>query len=152
MAKNRISISSNNFSKIDFSYFFDRPAVVNAMQKSNKKALSKAGSFIRTNAKRSIRKRKKVSPKGTPPSSHSGELRKLIFFSYDFNNDSVVIGPLLFKAKGQAQTVPNLLEFGGVQNYKNKKRTYAARPFMKPAYESELAKGTIPKQWKNSIS
>lgn len=145
-------INVKSFVNIDFSYFFDRPAVVNAMSKANKRALSKAGAFIRTNAKRSIRKRKKVSQAGQPPSSHSGELRKLIFFSYDFKNDSVVIGPLLYKAKGQSQTVPNLLEKGGVQTYKKKKRRYAARPYMKPAFESELEKGTIPQQWKNSIS
>lgn len=135
---------------IDFKYFFDKPAVQKAAGKSSKKALSKAGAFIRTTAKRSIRKRKKISKPGFPPSSHSGELKRLIYFSYDMKNDSVVIGPLLFKS-GDQPTVPNVLEFGGIKKYKGKKRNYEARPFMKLAYEKELKAGTIPKQWKNSI-
>ena len=149
---NKIKGVSSGITQIDFSYFFDRPAVYKAMSKANKKALSKAGAFVRTRAKRSIRKRKKISKPNSPPSSHSGELRRLIFFSYDFNTDSVVIGPLLFKGKKGAQTVPNILEKGGTKRYKGKPRRYKPRPFMKPALKEEVKEGNIPKQWKNSIS
>lgn len=150
MARGRFKNRSNGIVGLDFDYFFDRPIVIKSMLKTNRQALSRAGSFIRTTARRSIRKRKKVSKKGNPPSSHSGELRKLIFFSYDQTRDSVVIGPLLFKSSG-SPTVPNILEFGGMKKYAGKRRKYDARPFMRPAFETELNKGNIPKQWKNSI-
>lgn len=149
MAKRKIN--TKGLVDIDFSYFFDRPAVVSALDKANKRSLSKAGSYIRTRARRSIRKRKRVSETGQPPSSHSGELRRLIFYSYDSVNNSVVIGPTLFKQKRGDKTVPNILEKGGVKKYKGKKRKYKPRPFMLPALEGEIKDGNIPKAWKNSI-
>lgn len=52
--------------------FFDRKAVLAAVDKATLRVLSKFGAFVRRRAKSSIRKRKKASPPGQPPSSHSG--------------------------------------------------------------------------------
>ena len=105
--------------------FFDKD-LRTATDRGVKRALSKFGAFVRTRAKSSIRKRKKISEPGSPPSSHTGKLKRLIFFGYDAKNYSVVVGPVLFGSK----RAPEKLEFG-VAGYK-------ARPFMRPALEKEL--------------
>lgn len=99
--------------------FFDRKAVIDAVDKAKPAVLSKSGAFIRTAAKSSIRKRKKPSPPGKPPSSHTGLLRR-IFFAWDPSTKTVVVGPVKTNQvffDGQSQpvtgTVPGVLEHGG---------------------------------------
>lgn len=130
--------------------FFDRPAIANALDAGAKRALSKFGAFVRTRARTSIRKRKKISEPGKPPSSHEGSLRKLILFGYDTGRKSVVVGPIAFK-KGEA---PALLEYGGpaVRTGKDGNRRtvyYRPRPFMDPAFKAELPKA--PQLFKDMI-
>ncbi|MBY0513082.1 MAG: hypothetical protein K2P78_04125 [Gemmataceae bacterium] len=111
--------------------FFDRPKVKNAVDKATKQALSEFGAFVRTRSRSSIRKRKKISPAGSPPSSHVGTLKRLIFFGYDPGRKSVVIGPVV---GGPASGAPPLLEYGG----SGKAGHYRPRPFMGPAFATEL--------------
>ncbi len=66
--------------------FFDRRAVIDAVGRANVKVLSHAGAFIQRRAKSSIRKRKRASRPGEPPSSHVGTLRNLIYFGFDTGN------------------------------------------------------------------
>jgi hypothetical protein len=89
--------------------FFDRARRHGGGRWAKRKVLSKAGAFIRTAAKTSIRKRKGSAPPGAPPHSHEGSLRRLILFGYDKPNDSVVVGPVGFKKS----VAPNVLEYGG---------------------------------------
>ncbi len=136
---------------------FDSPKVVRAVDSATRWALSRAGAFIRTRAKTSIRKRKKISAPGKPPSSHEGTLRRLIFFGYEPAGRTVVIGPVAH-GKGEA---PSLLELGGTVNrtvirrrhgkYRAKKQrmTYKPRPFMGPAMVKELP--NLPKRWQGSV-
>ena len=132
--------------------FFDRKKVLDAVDKATRKVFSKFGAFVRTAAKSSIRKRKKISQPGQPPSSHVGTLKRLIFFGYDTDRRSVVIGPTPFRGKAEA---PPLLEYGGNARRRDRKtksiRTmrYRARPFMGPAFEKEKSK--IPALWAKSI-
>lgn len=133
---------ANEFVNISYSSFFDRPAVEKAVGKANKQNLSKAGAFVRTAARDLIRKRKRISRPGEPPSSHEGSLRRLILFAFD-GKESVVIGPKLFK--NQNPTGPSLLEFGGRLG----KNVYQPRPFMGPALEREADK--FPDLWANSV-
>ena len=88
---------------------FDAARVRRAMDAVTRRALSRAGAFIRQRAKTSIRKCKGISRPGDPPHSHAGHLRRLIFFAWDAITESMVIGPVPFK-EGEA---PSLLEFGG---------------------------------------
>jgi hypothetical protein len=90
--------------------FFDRRAVIDAIGQANVKALSRAGAFIQRRSKSLIRKRKRVSRPGEPPSSHVGTLRNLIYFSLDPSTRSVVIGPTPL---GMVGIVPPTLEYGG---------------------------------------
>lgn len=133
------------------STFFDRKAVTSKTDAATRKVLSRFGAFVRTAARSSIRKRKKPSPAGSPPSSHVGLLKKLIYFGYDQSSKSVVIGPeRLNSGKGQA---PALLEYGGTTTIKSgdkrRRAVYRARPFMGPAMEKEQPK--LPAMWAGSV-
>ncbi len=136
--------------------FFDRHVVIAAVDNAKRKVLSKAGAFIRTAAKTSIRKRKGSAPPGAPPHSHEGSLRRLILFGYDKPNDSVVVGPVGFK-KSDA---PSVLEYGGDTvvlrrvggrggKLTSQKVKIAPRPYMAPALEKERPK--LPLLWRNSV-
>lgn len=92
--------------------FFDRDAVTAAMEKGERRALSRFGAFLRTRARSLIRKRKRASAPGQPPSSHVGYLRKFLFFAWDSATRSVVIGPALLGSKSPLP-VPAVLEGGG---------------------------------------
>ncbi|HSV28701.1 MAG TPA: hypothetical protein VLL76_04055 [Candidatus Omnitrophota bacterium] len=131
--------------------FFDRQAVIVQADAATRKVLSKFGAFVRRTARGSIRRRKKTSEPGAPPSGHTGLLKRLIFFAYDPDRRSVVIGPAPLRAKVEA---PPLLEYGGTARRKDRRgRTvtarYRARPFMGPALAKELP--GLPPLWRESI-
>jgi len=128
--------------------FFDSPKVVRAVDKSTRRVLSRFGAFVRQTAKQSIRKRKKTSTPGTPPSSHTGLLKRFIFFGYDRQKDSVVIGPTRLTDNNRGEA-PSILEYGGRTTVDKKRVKISARPFMGPAFEKE--KPNLPSLWKNSI-
>jgi len=133
--------------------FFDKPAVLRAVDKAKRAVLSKAGAFVRTTAKHSIRTKKGSAPPGQPPHSHEGSLRRLIYFGYDPATDSVVVGPVGFKRTG----APHLLEFGGKTEIQRRRLgkvvrtrvTIAQRAFMGPALEKERPE--LPKRWAGSV-
>lgn len=102
------------------SMFLDTRAVTDSVDRATRKVLSKFGAFVRTRAKSSIRSRKAASSPGSPPSSHTGILKRFIYFAYDANVQSVIIGPaatnqVFFQGDGQpvTGTVPEILERGG---------------------------------------
>jgi len=132
--------------------FFDKKAVRDKVDAGTRRVLSKFGAFVRRTARGSIRKRKKPSPPGQPPSSHVGLLKKFIFFGYEPAKRSVVIGPVRLSQKGRGEA-PHLLEYGGTGTIQRKgKRRRAkirARPFMAPAAEKEHPK--LPAMWRDSV-
>ena len=102
--------------------FFDRKAVEQEIGKDTARALSKIGAFVRRRAIGSLRRRKKISAPGTPPSVHSKDKfasLKNILFAYDRERQSVVIGPVKLNQVNLSPfglgnlTVPHLHEFGG---------------------------------------
>jgi len=102
------------------NFFFDQARVRDTMGAAKRKNLARQGAFIRTAARSSIRRRKRTSEAGKPPSSHAGILKRLLFFSYDRDRDSVVIGPaktnqVFFQSDGKpvTGTTPEVLEGGG---------------------------------------
>jgi hypothetical protein len=154
--------------------FFDKPAVMAKMDAARRRALSKAGAFVRRDARASIRKSKGISKPGSPPRSHEGSLKKFLLFSYDAATESVVVGPAKLS---NGTGAPEILEFGGTRMLKkdvvmrvgkpgrdsrgrfvNSPRVtvkagttirYAARPFMGPALEKNRTK--IPEAFLNSV-
>lgn len=136
--------------RIDFRFFLDRDAVIRATERGQRRALAKGGAYVRMTARRSIRKRKAISEPGSPPSSHQGDYRKSIFFAYDPQTESVIIGPRAdFGSKGSR--VPELLEFGGpAVDWRNWQRVnYRARPHMEPALEKSESK--IAEFWRDEV-
>lgn len=165
---------------VKFSQFFtDRSGkILQEIDRAKRRTFSKAGSFVMTTARRSIRTRKSVSRPGAPPSSHDGSLRRGIFFGYDRPRDSVVIGPRAEWSKRlpDGKTQPEVLEFGGrvagrgrliavdrgagrdtngrfTSGKKwvraNGSLNYAARPFMGPALEKEAP--NFPDLWADAL-
>lgn len=132
--------------------FFDRKAVIDRVDKATRKVLSRFGAFVRQTARKSIRKRKKTSAPGSPPSSHTGLLKRFIFFGFDPQKSSVVIGPQRLSQKGRGDA-PALLEHGGKTTLKRRGKRVKAkvrqRPFMGPAFEKEQPQ--LPALWRNSV-
>lgn len=101
--------------------FFDRLPVQKMVADHERRALSRIGAFIRRSARSSIRRRKRVSQAGQPPSAHSTDkvaTIKNILFAYDRMRHSVVVGPVLLNKRHtgvtNSGTVPETLEAGGV--------------------------------------
>jgi len=132
--------------------FFDRKAVTDNVDRAARRVLSKFGAYVRRSAKSSIRKRKRASLPGQPPSSHTGLLKRFIFFGYDPGRQSVVIGPVRLMGRNRGEAPP-LLEYGGrtTLKRKGKKRRVRirARPYMGPAFEEN--KKHLPAMWANSV-
>lgn len=135
--------------------FFDTKAVRERTDRATRRVLSRFGAFVRRSARSSIRRRKRTSQPGSPPSSHAGLLKKFIFFGFDPRKDSVVIGPVRLTQKGRGEA-PSLLEYGGATKVehrgnprKRKRAKVRPRPFMGPAFEKEQPK--LPAMWRDSI-
>jgi hypothetical protein len=103
-------------------YFFDRDAVMARIEKSRLAMLSRAGAFVRRAARSSLRRRKRISSPGSPPSVHSKDdyaSLKNILFAYDPARDSVIVGPLGLRSRNNVTivsvsgAVPGTLEHGG---------------------------------------
>jgi hypothetical protein len=135
--------------------FFDRSNLRKKIDAATRRALSKAGSFIRTRARSSIKRRKKSSKRGEPPSAHTGLIKKILF-AYEPSNKSVVVGFEKLNAKpagqtGTSKTVPELLEFGGSGKLwrTGKAATWEAFPTMGPALQAEAP--NFPDLFSNSL-
>jgi hypothetical protein len=136
--------------------FFDTKTVRAKTDKATRRVLSRFGAFVRQTAKRSIRKRKKASEPGKPPSSHIGLLKKFIYFGFDVVRRSVVIGPVRLSQKGRG-AAPPALEYGGIvtlqprrRRGKKRRARIRPRPFMGPAMEKE--KQQLPALWRDSVN
>lgn len=156
--------------------FFDRRIIDNQLMRREKFKLWRIGSFLRTRARSMLRRRKKVSKPGQSPSvrapSGSFATLKNILYYYDPERRSVIVGPRFLNGtapKGSnAVSVPQLLEFGGVQEIeeyispddgewslgvtkgrrrafetRKRKARYEPRPFMGPALDAEIEAGTL---------
>ncbi len=178
--------------------FFDRDAVLDAIDAASKRVLPKAGAYVQTDAKRSMRPAKqkpvaalteaerqsfkrrqdlyksgksKVKPKrplvasnpGEPPRTRTGLVRKFLFFAFDPQTKSVVVGPALLNKSTMAQST---LETGGMTmgivsreitlddgtvltTRKEAMVKIAPRPFMQPALQRNQAK--VAELFRNSI-
>jgi len=126
--------------------FFDPKKVMDAVERARVIALRKGGAAIRAIAQKSIQRRKRSSFAGSPPSSHAGDLKKLIFFDYDPSSRSEVIGPI---PAGRNTGVPGRLEFGGTITRGGRTLRYRKFPFMGPALDKAAPK--LNSDWENSV-
>ena len=128
----------------------NREAVSKAIGKVNTAILSRFGAFAMRAARQSMRRRKKPSTPGSPPSAHSGKdypkgplLKTLLRFDFDPTTNSVVVGP-----KGvSGKLAPTLQEFGGSKVIKVRKVTpktaRKASPSQAEAYKRKIKDGSI---------
>lgn len=100
--------------------FFDRPEVIRRLAAAERKSLSRSGAFVRRRMRSLLRRRKRVSVAGEPPSVHSKDNvanLKNILFAFD-GKDAVVIGPVglnqVNMVEGSSMPVPELMERGGI--------------------------------------
>ena len=143
--------------------FFDRAAVLNAMDTRARSALGKFGAMVRKTAIASVKEAppSKSSPAGSPPFSHMAARRrainrkrkaegrpkakpgfkgiKHILYAYDPAKRSVIIGPA--SNRKRSITIPEVLEEG--------KLNTSARPLMGPALEK--AKPSLSSMWAGSV-
>ena len=155
--------------------FFDRKAVTDAIGKAKAGVLAKQGAYVRTIARRSMKKKKGPSKPGTPPNVHEGQIKDFLYFAFDAETDTVVVGP----AKLGNGSAPDVLEHGGkikefgiydgrgrfvplrFMNRKGRiaamktgrvvarRSTVAMRPFMNPALL--LAKPKLAAMWQDQV-
>lgn len=101
--------------------FFDRQKVIKAVDRQTRRSLSRSLSFVRRTARRDVlRRRKRTSSPGSPPSIHSknptASLRT-IFFVYDQRTKSGVVGPVKLNQSNitntGSKTIPQVMEEGG---------------------------------------
>ncbi|MCL2348594.1 MAG: hypothetical protein FWC50_10095 [Planctomycetaceae bacterium] len=129
-------------------FFFDRKKIKRKVDVRTRKVLSQFGSYVRRSARQSIRPSNRTSPPGHPPFSHSGKLRKNIFFMFDPKRRSVVIGPVIYPGK-TGRALP-ALEYGGKTDMPDGDVVrIEARPFMGPAFQANIA--LVPSLWAGAI-
>lgn len=105
-------------------FFFDRIQVMEAVGKAKLKMLGRAGGSLRLEARRTqLRRRKRTSAAGSPPSVHSRDnvatLRNIL---YAFNGiGRVICGPVglnghsVVNGRRVAGAIPGLMEHGGTK-------------------------------------
>ena len=148
--------------------FFDRKRIVDSMDKATLRALKEFGRLVRKRAQKSLQVAEGVSRPGDPPHIHKSlgitktskstgrvrtqsvsPLREFLFFAYDKDTKSVVIGPAKLNKPGSLAA----LEKGGqsliLRRGKEELVNIAARPFMKPAFDAELPRA--PRLWQNAM-
>ena len=162
-------------------YFFDRQVVQNEIDKQQRRSISRSLAFVRRRARSLLRRRKRVSAVGSPPSVHKDPGLKTILFAYDMRTKGGIVGPVKLNQVNMTATgsvpVPGIMELGGTvriqetqsitngewyrrnlkrQNKPGQKRRvrtvkYEKRPFMAPALEMEAEAGNILSPWANVV-
>ena len=151
--------------------FFSDQKIKSLADKGQRKSLSQCGAYTATTAKQSLRYVGKKNaaasaPAGRPPFARRSErfrrkttnkktgvskdratspLKELIFFGFDPQRKSVVIGPIQFRgAARKSYLVPTALEKGASVQVRLGGRRVRARiaphPFMAPALKKNLPK------------
>lgn len=107
------------------SNFFDRAAVMGEFGRATARVFGSFGAYVRKVARNSIKpvgKKGIASKPGQPPKSRTGLLREHIYFTYNRQARSVVIGAALFARSSWAQKT---LEHGGtVLRQRNRRRRF----------------------------
>lgn len=151
--------------------FFDRAAVIRAVDEADRKVLARFGAQMRLRIRSKIRKpRRKTlaeltdvekhrikrdkerggkgqrpfapSRPGEPPRNVTGLLRDHVYYSWDPATRSVVVGPARLS---RGSDVPHILEEGGV----SEGRRIEARPYMQPSLQELLPK--LPEQYHDLV-
>lgn len=139
--------------------FFAPERVMAATDRAARRVMNKWGGGVKIRMRRSIRRRKRASRPGEPPSAHApgGSGLKYIRYSYNARRRSVLVGvvrndsPRLY---GQRQTVPELHELGGVvsvlgRDGRVRPGNYPKRPIAKPVFDEQYPR--LPEMYRNAV-
>lgn len=103
---------------------WEQDKVIDAVKLGSNKALQRAGAYVRSVVRNSIKKRKNPdvsSEPGNPPHTHGSHgYKDTIVFAVDGN--TAVIGPI---AKAGREPLGQIHEFGGTRTIKGRRREYA---------------------------
>lgn len=146
-------------------FFFDRKVIERQVNREKRRSMSRSLAFIRTKARSLLRRRKRSSSPGSPPSVHSKDPTaslKKILFAYDMATGGGVVGPVKINRSNpefrSSEPVPSIMESGGSvlirrgKKSRGRRVTYAARPFMQPALDHEIEQGNVIAPWSNVVS
>jgi hypothetical protein len=151
-------------------FFFDRQAVISAVDKASRRVFRRSGALVRGIARRSmkqVRPEAPPAPAGSPPRSRRGLLKRFLFYVFDPASKTVVVGPALLPGMRRDVTMPQLHEHGGTTRsvvreirwgkgrrrkviWRKARVTYPRRPFMEPALEKVRPK--LPEFWKDVLN
>lgn len=94
-------------------FFFDRAEVEKLLDRRTRKFFLRLGGYTRKVARNSMKKgtSRRSSQPGQAPRYHTRLLKDHLFFSYDPQQNSVVIGPVALNSTDP--DIPRLLEEGG---------------------------------------
>ena len=131
--------------------FFDRQKVLSKVSRAERRVLSRFGAYVRQDAKQRIRRRKRPSQPEESPTNQTGLLKRHIYFLFDSDRRSVVIGPTRLST---GSDVPATLEYGGqtvveTSDGQPVRVAIEERPYMGPAFRQELPK--VPAMWRDSV-
>ena len=131
--------------------FFDRQKVLSKVSRAERRVLTRFGAYVRQDARQRIRRRKRPSQPEESPTNQTGLLKRHIYFLFDPDRRSVVIGPIRLSTGSDA---PATLEYGGqavVETSAGQPVRVAIeeRPYMGPAFRQELPK--VPAMWRDSV-
>jgi hypothetical protein len=117
MARQRTAASAESIrllAEMKANFFNEaETALMPAVDRAAYRVLFRFAAAVRKTAQRSMRRRKKSSRPGEPPSAKQGDLRKLILFAYDRSTKSAVVGAVAFPSSAGGK-VPATHEYGGV--------------------------------------
>lgn len=124
--------------------FWRGDRVQRAADRATREYLFRGAGLIRKIARGSIRRRKnpdRSSPRGRPPHTHTGQLKRALAFMADPANNRAIIGPRrsIVGRSGRAH------EFGG----RFRGDRYPRRPFMGPALDS--ARDDLARIWRDAV-
>lgn len=113
-------------------------------------AYQRAAAIAKRKGQPKPKRPRQSSKPGQPPRSHLGMLRRFLFFGYDREANSVVVGPArLNGVTGGPRALEALEEGGTSRTPQGQTINIAARPFMGPALAKERPK--LPQMWANSV-
>jgi hypothetical protein len=123
--------------------YFDREAVIKALDGPRRRALNEMGRRIRKFAQKSLRYGDKSSPPGSPPTAHKSRrrkrtsrstgkvryrsvsfLREFMEYGYDLDTKSTVVGPRRLNGTADPDSM-HRLEYGG--SFQGKGRTFSVK-------------------------
>jgi hypothetical protein len=136
--------------RLDYNFkrsFFSDDDVKNSLDKRTARVFARFGYFVRQAARKLIKKRNRKSLPGEAPTDQTGLLKQHIYFGYDKDGRTLVVGPAAIFANS---FIPERLEYG--ETYTNKKGetvTLKPRPYMRPAYEEK--EPYLADLWRKSV-